>query len=55
MAAFLVAFLIDSKGLSESDLRKVFRSAIITISWVTKEFVVGDLLQFNHVKGGDKN
>ncbi|WP_413305543.1 hypothetical protein AA0X95_03785 [Bacillus sp. 1P10SD] len=51
-AKYRQEFVFYSKGLSESDIKKAFDSAVIRVSWVdrktvTKEFVIGDIIQFN--------
>ncbi|MFJ8064040.1 fructose-bisphosphate aldolase [Psychrobacillus sp. NPDC096426] len=53
-AHYKYEFVFYSNGLSDEDIRKAFDSAIITVSWVTKEgenaiieYVIGDLIAFN--------
>ncbi|MEH7435896.1 hypothetical protein V7182_00245 [Neobacillus drentensis] len=51
-AKYRQEFVFYSKGLSESDMKKAFDPAVIRVSWVeqktvTKEFVIGDIIQFN--------
>ncbi|MGE8205515.1 hypothetical protein ACQKP0_13220 [Heyndrickxia sp. NPDC080065] len=53
-ASYTKEFVFYSKGLSEGDIKKAYQSAIIIVTWVTKEgkeikkeFVVGDLIKFN--------
>ncbi|MFJ7513333.1 fructose-bisphosphate aldolase [Peribacillus simplex] len=54
-AKYTKEFVFYSKGLSEDEIKKAFDSAIITVSWVTKEgktitkeFVIGDLIKLNN-------
>ena len=52
-ARYTKEFVFYSKGLSDEELKTAFDSAIISVSWdskdgnaVTKEYLIGDLIEF---------